>query len=100
MSADLDPNEHGTAAGGDAGASHEGHDHHGQAVTILVNNISVTMPRRNASGAQIKERAGVPSNETLFFLSHGEEEVPVADDEVLHLSEGERFETGPDGGVS
>lgn len=97
MSEDLNTAEH---DGGHATDQHENHGHHRHAVTIIVNNQPVTMPERDASGAQIKERAGVPVNETLFFLSHGQEEIPVADDEVLHLSDGDRFETGPDGGVS
>lgn len=92
MSVDVDANQHDEAGG------NQGRQEH--AVTISVNNKPVTLPRRNASGGEIKEMASVPAHETLFFLGHDGGETPVADDEVLHLSERERFETGPDGGVS
>jgi hypothetical protein len=83
----------------DGGQEHRaGHGHHG--ITIKVNNEPVHMPKVNATGAEIKHHAHVPPHETLYFVSGQDGDVPVADDEDLHLHEGECFETSPDGGVS
>jgi hypothetical protein len=61
-----------------------------KSVTIIVNNRSVEMPDREATGSEIKQAAGVPSDFALF-REHGGNLEPVADDETLKLHEHERF---------
>jgi hypothetical protein len=59
-------------------------------VTIFVNNREVEMPDRDATGSDIKRRAGVPP-EFQLFREHGNKLEPVGDDEETKLHEGERF---------
>ena len=73
--------------------------HHQHPVVIVVNDTRVTMPDQEATGAQIKATAEVPAGENLFEIVGGQER-PIGDNEVIHLHEGETFESGPDGTVS
>lgn len=73
--------------------------HHARPVDIEVNGKQVTMPDREATGAQIKAHADVPDTETLFEIIGGEDR-RIDDDQLVHLHEGMRFESGPDGTVS
>jgi hypothetical protein len=56
-------------------------------VTILVNNQPVEMPSREATGAQIKQAAGIPGAFKLYDPK-GEE---VSDDREIKLRPHEKF---------
>ena len=59
-------------------------------VTITVNNRTVEMPDRDATGAEIKQRAGIPP-EFQLFREHGSKLEAVGDADLIKLHEGERF---------
>ena len=60
---------------------------------------SATNRPSSDAGAQIKTLGGVSSDETLF-LRHGNADDPIADDQVVKVRNGMKFESAPDGGVS
>lgn len=68
-------------------------------ITILVNDKAVFFETREATGLQIKTKAGVPVDSTLFEL-RGETKVPVGDNEQIKIHEDERFLDVPGGTVS
>jgi hypothetical protein len=59
-------------------------------VTIEVNNRTVQMPDREATGTEIKHHAQVPA-EFMLYREHGGKLEPVADDETIKLHDNERF---------
>src|ERR1700694_5488685 len=63
------------------------------AVEILVNGKPVTAPKK-VTGADIEAAAKVPPDFDLFRV-HGRKEIPVADDEHLTVTDGERFIASP-----
>jgi hypothetical protein len=61
------------------------------AVTILVNDQPVMLPKDHATGHQIKAAAGLPEALEL----HGPGGEPIANDERVALQENEQFTTAP-----
>ncbi len=59
-------------------------------VTIEVNNRTVQMPDREATGADIKHHAQVPA-EFMLYREQGGKLEPVADDTTIKLHDNERF---------
>jgi len=59
-------------------------------VTIYVNNRPVEMPKREATGAEVKAAADVPSDFSLY-IEQGGKLVPVEDDETIKIHPNERF---------
>ena len=59
-------------------------------VTIEVNNRTVQMPDRLATGAEIKRHAEVPT-EFMLYREQGGKLEPVANDETIKLHDDERF---------
>jgi hypothetical protein len=68
-------------------------------IRFFVNGHKVETTESELTGAQIKALGGVPSGETLFF-KHGNVDDPIADDQVVELRNGMKFESAPDGNVS
>jgi hypothetical protein len=62
-------------------------------VVIVVNGKDVTVPRK-VTGAQIKSAARVPADFDLFRV-HGRKEIPVANEEQLTVTKGEKFVASP-----
>ncbi|HEX7244535.1 MAG TPA: multiubiquitin domain-containing protein [Solirubrobacterales bacterium] len=56
-------------------------------IRIFVNNQPVEMPDKDATGAEIKERAGVPASFKLFDADGRE----IADGETVKLKKEDRF---------
>lgn len=69
--------------------------------TIIVNNKAVHAPKEDATGAEIKSWANVPSDYELFLVhepgsgQHPDKQVP--DSEVVHLRNGMKFRAIPPG---
>lgn len=68
-------------------------------IHIFINGHKFETVESELTGAQIKSLGGVPSGETLY-LKHGNSDDPIADDHVVKLRNGLKFESAPDGGVS
>lgn len=68
-------------------------------VTILVNDKSVEFETDIVTGSQIKNKAGVPADSTLFELRDGKR-IPIGDNEQVKIHERERFLDVPGGTVS
>lgn len=68
-------------------------------IRFFVNGHKVETTESEMTGAEIKTLGGVPSGETLF-LKHGNTDDPIADDQVIEVRNGMKFESAPDGGVS
>jgi hypothetical protein len=68
-------------------------------IRFFVNGHKVETTESELTGAQIKALGGVPSGETLF-LKHGNVDDAIADERVVHMRNGMKFESAPDGGVS
>ncbi len=62
-------------------------------VEIVVNGKKVSVPK-HVTGAQIKSAAGVPADFDLFRV-HNRKEIPVANDEQLTVTKGEKFIASP-----
>ncbi len=60
---------------------------HEKRVPIYVNNREVEMPTDDATGAEIKRRAGVPAD----FKLYGPEGEPIGDTKQVELRKRERF---------
>jgi hypothetical protein len=65
----------------------------GRTIEILVNTKPVDVPS-DVTGAEIKAAAKVPADFKLFRVE-GHREVPVADDEHLHVHHHEKFVASP-----
>jgi hypothetical protein len=63
-------------------------------VTIEVGGAPYGTERHKLTGAEIKALANRPPGNRLFRLEH-HQRVEVADDQTLHLHNGERFVTQP-----
>ncbi len=68
-------------------------------ITIFVNDKPVVFETRKVTGLEIKTKAGVPVDSTLFEL-RGVNKVPVGDNEQIEIHEDERFLDVPGGTVS
>lgn len=62
-------------------------------VEIIVNGKKVKVPTK-VTGAEIKAAAGVPADFDLFRVE-GRKEIPVANDEQLTVTKGEKFIASP-----
>lgn len=59
-------------------------------VTIYVNDKPHTLPQGKYTGAQIKEKTGVPAGDILYRVTgHDRHEIP--DGETVEIHEGEHF---------
>lgn len=65
----------------------------GRTVEILVNTKPVQVPS-DVTGAEIKAAAKVPADFTLFRVQ-GHHEIPVGNDELLHVHHHEKFIASP-----
>jgi hypothetical protein len=91
--------------GGDASSASSGGNGNGNGkddklVTIVVNTTTVQLPKKT-TGAAIRAAGHVPAEETLYRVDGkpgGDD--PIGDGDVVHLKDGDRFESSPDGGVS
>ena len=68
-------------------------------ITIFVNDKPVEFETRKVTGLEIKTKAGVPVDSTLFEL-RGANRVPIGDNEQIEIHEDERFLDVPGGTVS
>ena len=68
-------------------------------ITILVNDKPVSFNTELVTGAEIKTKAGVPSNYVLSE-KRGEELIPIGDNEQIKIHKDERFVATPGGVVS
>lgn len=68
-------------------------------IRFFVNGNKVETTESELTGTEIKALGGVPNGETLF-LKHGHDDDPIADDQVVQLRNGMKFESAPDGNVS
>lgn len=59
-------------------------------VTIFVNNNEVEIPDKNTTGQEIKERAGVPLDFTLY-RKRGDKLDEIENDEAIKVHEHEHF---------
>ncbi len=64
--------------------------------TIFVNNKPLRTSEHSLTGNQLKQLAGVPSDNELF-VEVGKETRAIGPDEVVHLHEGQRFRAIPPG---
>lgn len=70
-----------------------------KAIEIFVNDKKVSFDTNTATGAQIKAKAEVPSNYSLYLRSRGSNE-PIGDGEEVELKDGQHFFTRPPSNVS
>ncbi len=68
-------------------------------VKIFVNDKPVFFETHKVTGLQIKQKAGVPTDSTLYRLK-GHDRIPVGDMEEIEIHEDERFLDVPNGTVS
>lgn len=64
------------------------------AIRVEVDEETVVFHHRRQMGSEIKENAHRPAGNTLYRIHNGQR-VKIADDEVVHLKEGECFVTMP-----
>ena len=64
-------------------------------ITIFVDGDPYETDRHELTGEQIKALAKKPPGNRLFRIAEDGQRVPVADDEKVHLHEGEQFVTLP-----
>jgi hypothetical protein len=69
---------------------------HEHEITIFINNKAFQTDKKEMTGLEIKALAGVPADYELF-LEKGDQTVPVANNEVVHLHEKIRFRAIPAG---
>lgn len=81
----------------DTRTDQEGKEH--QPVTVVINDDRVTFPSDDATGRQIKEKAGIPLDYSLYLRHPGDNE-PISNDEPVELHEGEHFFSRPPSNVS
>lgn len=65
-------------------------------ITVTVNGTPVVLADRTITGAQLKMKAGIPSDYELYIV-HGNATKAVADADVLHLHDGSAFRAIPAG---
>lgn len=68
-------------------------------IEIFVNDTKVTFDTDDATGAQIKAKAGVPPDYSLYLRAEGSNE-PIADTEEVELKPGQHFFSRPPSNVS
>jgi len=82
---------------------HEGEhffsEQHHEGVDVFIDDDPYHFDTRRTTGREIKERAGIPDDHSLYLRREGENE-PIRDDEEVHLHEGEHFFSRPPSNVS
>ena len=68
-------------------------------IEIFVNDMKVAFDTDDATGAQIKEKAGVPPDHSLYLRAKGGNE-PIGDAEEIELKPGEHFFSRPPSNIS
>ncbi len=68
-------------------------------ITIFVNDAPVIFNTDMVTGSEIKAKAGVSADSTLYEL-RGENKIPIGDNERIKIHEKERFLDVPTGTVS
>jgi hypothetical protein len=81
----------------DTRTGHEGGEH--KPVTVVINDQHVTFPTDDVTGRQIKEKAGIPPDYSLYLRHPGDNE-PISNDEKVELHQGEHFFSRPPSNVS
>lgn len=88
------------AAGQDVGYEGQGEEHeHGRYVTIMVNNVPISIHRGHRTVEEIKAAANVPLADDLEQIIDGKL-TPLPDDGAVTLKGGEQFISHPKGGSS
>jgi hypothetical protein len=59
-------------------------------IKIFVNDKVIFFDTQQVTGAQIKSKASVPSDSILYEL-HGENRIPIGNDEQIKIHENEKF---------
>ena len=81
----------------DTRTGQEGTEH--RPVTVIINGTSYEFATDDVTGRQIKEKAGIPLNYSLYLRRPGGNE-PISDGERVELREGEHFFSRPPSNVS
>jgi hypothetical protein len=68
-------------------------------VDVVINDKDERFATDDVTGRQLKEKANIPLNYSLYRRHHGENE-PICDNERVELHEGERFFSRPPSNVS
>ena len=68
-------------------------------VEVFIDEKPYRFELRDVTGREIKEKAHVPDNYSLYLRREGSNE-PIADDEKVQLHQGEHFFTRPPSNVS
>jgi hypothetical protein len=68
-------------------------------IEIFVNDRKISFDTDDATGAQIKEKSGVPPDYSLYLRAKGSNE-PIGDAEEIELKPGEHFFSRPPSNVS
>jgi hypothetical protein len=77
----------------------QGSDVGSRAVEVFVDDKKVVFETNRATGAQIKAKAEVPPDYSLYLRSEGRNE-PIGAAEEVELKDGEHFFTRPPSNVS
>lgn len=72
---------------------------HHKEVEVFIDEKPYRFESREVTGREIKEKAHVPDNYSLYLRREGSNE-PIADNEKIELHEGEHFFTRPPSNVS
>lgn len=64
------------------------------AVTVIINRQRYRFEEREQTGRSLKERAGIPLEDTLFLQRPREDQV-IANDAIVKLKSGDRFHSSP-----
>jgi Multiubiquitin len=81
----------------DIRTGHEGTEH--RPVTVIINGTKFVFITDDVTGRQIKEKAGIPLDYSLYLRHPGDNE-PISNDERVELHEGEHFFSRPPSNVS
>jgi Multiubiquitin len=81
----------------DVRTDHEGTEH--RPVTVIINGAKFVFMTDDVTGRQIKEKAGIPQDYSLYLRHPGDNE-PISNDERVELHEGEHFFSRPPSNVS
>lgn len=70
-----------------------------RAVDVFIDGKRYRFDSHEATGAEIKAKARIPDEYSLYLRRKGENE-PISDGETVHLHEGEHFFSRPPSNVS
>lgn len=82
----------------DVTATTEEKKDHGE-IVVFIDGKQYHFESDDATGRQIKEKAEIPDNYSLYLRREGSNE-PIADDERIELHHGEHFFSRPPSNVS